>query len=319
MNKHPHILLSLLVLLYPSCEPEQLEPSGIAPAAAFTVSTASINVGQSVQFSDVSTNSPTSWNWDFGDGGTSTLQNPSHIYSIIGTFTVSLTATNNFGTDSEIKNSYITVSEMTSGTFTDDRDKHDYRWIKIGNQKWMAENLAYLPWVSGPVGSENINYYVSGYNGTDINAAKGTENYHTYGVLYNMAAALNGQDTSSTNPSGIQGVCPSGWHLPSSAEWTELIDFLGTDTLAGGSMKERGTNHWAFPNTGASNESGFTALPGGYMSGGFNDILLKSLWWSSKGRPLSGADTYGNYYKSNDVILWNVDSTFGVSVRCVGD
>ena len=79
---------------------------------------------------------------------------------------------------------------------------------------------------------------------------------------------MNGAASSDQNPSGIQGVCPDGWHLPSIAEWEELIECLGNTTVAGGKMKETGTEHWNSPNTDASNESGFTARPGGYR--GYN-------------------------------------------------
>jgi uncharacterized protein (TIGR02145 family) len=211
----------------------------------------------------------------------------------------------------------------SNSTFTDSRDGHIYKLRNIGNQVWMAENLAYLPWVDLPstVSSASPKFYVYGFGGTNTNDAKSSSNYQTYGVLYNWPAAMNGEDSSSTNPSGVQGVCPSGWHLPSNAEWTEMIDFLGTDTAAGGSMKEMGTNHWAYPNAGANNTSGFNALPGGYRnySGEFLDIGTKSYWWSSKGRPLSGAYVFGNYYNNNDILRWNVDVGYGISIRCVKD
>src|SRR5574344_2998326 len=171
-----------------------------------------------------------------------------------------------------------TIEETTSETFIDDRDNKVYKWVKIGDQVWMAENLAYLPRVNRVAdGSEDAAgsyYYVYGYNGTNVADAKATANYKTYGVLYNWTAAMNGEASSTTNPSGIQGVCPAGWHLPSDAEWTELTDYLGGASVAGGKLKETGTTHWDSPNTGATNETGFTALPGGYRTnlGFFNNI-----------------------------------------------
>ncbi len=105
-------------------------------------------------------------------------------------------------------------------TFTDSRDGNVYKFVKIGTQTWMAENLAYLPSVVGSAtGSETTPYYyVYGYDGTSVTAAKATSNYTTYGVLYNWPAAMGGFSSSSSNPSGVQGVCPAGWHLPSEAE-----------------------------------------------------------------------------------------------------
>lgn len=179
-----------------------------------------------------------------------------------------------------------TISNPSGGSFTDSRDGNVYSWVTIGKQVWMAENLKYLPSVAGP-GTGSVStayYYVYEYNGTDVNAAKATSNYTTYGVLYNWAAAMAGSASSSTNPSGVQGVCPTGLHLPSDAEWTELIDYLGGGaSVAGGKLKEIGATHWSSPNTGATNETGFTALPGGYRfnNGKFNGIGNYGSWWSA--------------------------------------
>ena len=143
---------------------------------------------------------------------------------------------------------------LIANGFTDFRDGNHYNVVKIANQVWMAENLKYLPSVVGPPTTSYTlpYYYVYGYYGTDVNAAKATANYTTYGVLYNWAAALTS--------------CPAGWHLPGTGEWTQLTDYLGGLSTAGGKLKETGTAHWASPNTGATNEYGFTALPGSSYS-----------------------------------------------------
>lgn len=218
-----------------------------------------------------------------------------------------------------------TIEETTSGTFIDSRDGNEYNWVQIGNQVWMAENLAYLPRVNRVAdGSEDAAgsyYYVYGYDGTNVTDAKATDNYTTYGVLYNWTAAMDGEASSTTNPSGIQGVCPAGWHLPSDAEWTELTDYLGGEEFAGGKLKETGTTHWASPNAGATNETGFTALPGGYrdVNGAFDFIGDDGSWWSSTELSTDYAYFrylgYGNYYLDNNYI----DKLVGFSVRCVRD
>jgi len=168
---------------------------------------------------------------------------------------------------------------------TDPRDGHIYNTVQIGSQCWMAENLAYLPSVSpSSAGSETSPYYyVYDYQGTDVSAAKATSNYQTYGVLYNWTAAMNGEASSNSVPSGVQGACPAGWHLPSDAEWTVLTDHLGGTSVAGGKMKETGTIHWYSPNTGATNSSGFTAFPAGgrYYNGSFYNLRFIALFWSS--------------------------------------
>jgi len=213
--------------------------------------------------------------------------------------------------------------DLLNNGFTDPRDNNHYNVVKIGNQIWMAENLKYLPSVDGPeTGSQTTpHYYVYGYNGTNVTDAKATANYNTYGVLYNWPAAMNGAASSTTNPSGVQGVCPDGWHVPSDAEWTELTDYLGGTSDAGGKLKETGTTHWASPNTGATNETGFTALPGGGRDtdGGFDGISYGGGWWSS-----TEGDTYSAwfrylFYDSSNVYRYYNFKSMGFSVRCLRD
>ncbi|OQA92887.1 MAG: hypothetical protein BWY27_00148 [Bacteroidetes bacterium ADurb.Bin234] len=195
------------------------------------------------------------------------------------------------------------------GSFTDTRDGNIYKTVKIGNQIWMAENLRYLPSVVGPeTYSFTIPYYyVYGYNGTDVNAAKKTANYTTYGVLYNWTAACSS--------------CPSGWHLPTDAEWTELTDYLGGDSVAGGKLKETDTTHWKSPNTGATNETGFTALPGGSLinNGTFFHIGIGAHWWSATENSANYAWSR-DMSSSNSVLYnWYEFKRGGFSVRCVKD
>ena len=201
-------------------------------------------------------------------------------------------------------------SFRTNDSFTDTRDSQVYKTINIGEQVWMAENLAYLPSVEGPaIGSDKEPYYyVYDYDGTDVDEAKTTENYQTFGVLYNWPAAMT--------------ACPEGWHLPSDAEWTTLSDYLGGEEVAGGKMKETGTSHWASPNEGANNESGFTALPGGYNSrdGNFVRIGTRGLFWGST----KYDDDYWDFFwfcslvDISSSLIKSLDSKdTGLSVRCV--
>ena len=218
-----------------------------------------------------------------------------------------------------------TIEETTSGTFIDSRDGNEYNWVQIGDQVWMAENLAYLPSVNmvadGSEDAAGSYYYVYGYDGTNVADAKATDNYATYGVLYNWTAAMDGEASSTTNPSGIQGVCPAGWHLPSDAEWTGLTNYLGGTSVAGGKLKETGTTHWASPNTGATNETGFTALPGGYryVSGTFGGFGDNGYWWSATKNNAAGA-WYRGMSSSNSLVYRHyTNKEVGFSVRCVRD
>jgi len=276
----------------------------------FSVADTDISLGNSVAFTDNSVLATTTWQWDFGDGNTSTEQNPTHTYTAEGTYTVSLTASNGVLSSTKTKNDYITVS---FGSFTDSRDGTEYQTITIGNQEWMGENLKYLPSVVGPATGSEISgfetesyYYVYDYDGTSVADAKATTNYTTYGVLYNYTAACNS--------------CPAGWHLPSDAEWTELTDYLG-ETVAGGKLKETGTTHWNSPNTDATNETGFTALPGGFRSndGNFYGIGSNGSWWGATEGSTGSAWRRSMYYSTSGVNRDDRNKELGFSVRCLRD
>jgi uncharacterized protein (TIGR02145 family) len=216
-----------------------------------------------------------------------------------------------------IVNEPLIPDQTNSGTFIDSRDGHEYRWIKIGTQIWMLENLAYLPQVSpSKEGSPSKPvYYVYGYNGTNISDAKSSANFQTYGVLYNWEAAKNS--------------CPEGWHLPSDNEWKQLETELGMSQKQANTIGSRGAEAgktikaaggWNKSGNGI-NESGFSALPGGGRYGdlSFGNIGSNGFWWSSSegesafawGRGLGSSSSeiyYGANYKEN-----------GYSVRCVRD
>lgn len=209
-------------------------------------------------------------------------------------------------------------------TFTDSRDGNIYQTVTIGNQVWMAENLAYLPSVVGPSISSKTNtyYYVYNYDGSAVNEAKATEEYSVYGVLYNWPAAMNGAESSTSNPSGIQGVCPTGWHLPSDSEWTQLTDYLGGASNAGGKLKAIGNLHWRTSEIEVTNETGFTALPGGgrFGDGAFYSIGSVGIWWSSTESNDTHPWSRSMPYNSNLVSRTTGSSKeMGRSVRCIRD
>ncbi len=132
----------------------------------------------------------------------------------------------------------------------------------------------------------------------------------TYGKLYNWYAV--------NDP---RGLAPAGWHLPSDAEWTATGTCLGGESLAGGAMKEIGTVHWAFPNTGATNSSGLTCLPGGnrLQTGSFVAITGEGYWWSSTGNTANTAFYRSIDYQSDDLHPGTLNKRCGFSVRCVKD
>jgi uncharacterized protein (TIGR02145 family) len=191
----------------------------------------------------------------------------------------------------------------------DSRDGNQYETVQIGNQCWMKENLKWLPNVSPSANGSNTSpyYYVYDYQGTSVSAAKATTNYQAYGVLYNWPAAI--------------AACPYGWHLPADDEWTVLTDYLGGSSVAGGKMKTTGTTHWNSPNTGATNSSGFSGLPGGYhsMSGYFNNLGKNGGWWSSTEFSATPALYRYLYYDHANANRYSGNKQLGFSVRCVRD
>jgi len=206
----------------------------------------------------------------------------------------------------------------TLGIITDSRDGNVYEWIRIGDQAWLVENLKYLPEINSPLEKSSVNplYYVYGYEGNSTYEASETYNYQTYGVLYNYPAAIE--------------ACPAGWHLPSDNEWKQLEINLGMSTSEantwgsrgsdeGGKMKAPGFLYWINPNIGATNESGFTGLPGGALSSsietGFFSIGKAGFWWS----PSNSTTARVLQYNSPACYRNNYQKEHGLSVRCVKD
>ncbi len=208
-------------------------------------------------------------------------------------------------------------NEVTFKTTTypvSDIEGNVYKTVAIGTQIWMAENLKttkYRNGVSIPLVTTNASWaaLTSGayclYN-NDAASFKAT-----YGALYNWYAV--------TDP---RNIAPMGWHVPTDADWTTLINYLGNLSIDGSKMKEAGTSHWSDPNTGATNTSGFTGLPGGYRysnDGVFYYVGLYSYWWSSTENDTTSAWQRGLYYLDFKVTRDPYDKKYGYSVRLVKD
>ena len=228
------------------------------------------------------------------------------------------------------------IPAQETGTITDSRDGQIYNIVKIGNQWWMAENLNSThyadgtPLVDGTGAGDITNDYTTKYyfyyNNDSATYAD------TYGALYTWAAVMNGATSSNNNPSGVQGVCPDGWHVPSDTAWKELEMYLGmsqTDadninwrgTDEGGKLKEAGTTHWDSPNTGATNSSDFTALPGGfrYDDGSYGYVGGNATFWSSTEYTSGSAWTRVLANSLSEISRTYGYKDFGYSVRCVRD
>lgn len=198
-------------------------------------------------------------------------------------------------------------------TLLTDIDGNVYHIITIGNHIWMAENLKTTRYKNG---STIINVAEDGIGWSNLTT--GAWCYYNndsalnrdYGKLYNWHAVNNSN-----------GICPEGWHVPSDSVWTELTDFLGGATVAGGKMKEPGTGHWNSPNTNASNQSGFTGLPGGLrgVGGNFSDMGLAGNWWTATSVSAGSAWNRNLYCGSASISRGSYNKTFGYSVRCIKD
>lgn len=199
------------------------------------------------------------------------------------------------------------------GTVTD-IDGNVYPTIGIGSQIWMASNLKVTHFRNGEEVPEVSDY--SGWNSM-VSAARCSYNNDmsvssVYGYMYNWYAV---KDTRL--------LAPEGWHVPSDDEWDVLKNWIGGEDSAGVKLKEAGFDHWTYPNTGASNETGFTALPGGWRLnlGYFYDLNTRGYWWASTNEylPSSMAHAtclYNDSLKSDGLA---VIKQFGLSVRCVKD
>jgi uncharacterized protein (TIGR02145 family) len=193
-----------------------------------------------------------------------------------------------------------------------DIDDNYYHIVVIGAQTWMKENIKTTKYIDGksiPMVTDNSVW------GNLISGAycwyNNDEEYFKamYGALYNWYAV-------NTNK-----LCPIGWHLPSDSEWTELINYLGGESVAGGKLKETGDLRWNTPNTAANNQSGFTALPGGYRTndGGFYYIGSFGYWWSSTEVSSTNAWYRYMFYYFSNVYRNCTNKKLGFSVRCVRD
>ena len=243
------------------------------------------------------------------------------VYTISGTPTTAGTANFAIALGGQTCSINVNVKDVTQtngklGPNITDAENNTYKTVTIGTQTWMAENLKVSKYSDGttiPNITDNTQWQNdttgawSYYNNDVTNNAK-------YGKLYNWYAV-----SKTTN--GNKNVCPTGWHVPTDAEWTVLTDYLGGESVAGGKMKEVGTTSWNSPNTEATNISLFTGLPGGtrYDYGLYSIFGNSGYWWSST--------EYGTDIAWNRNLSDNVEYAYrdvgskgdGLSVRCLRD
>lgn len=205
---------------------------------------------------------------------------------------------------------FLPMSPWVSYGSVTDRDGNTYKTFEIGTQTWMVENLktrklndgTAIPLVTDASSWSSLSTPACCWQNNDLTRKV------TYGALYNWYAVNTGK------------LCPTGWHVPSDAEWTQLTDYLGGENIAGGKLKESGFKHWYSPNTGATNESYFWAFPGGNRLDDpdalFDNLQEMGFWWTrtSSGDWATSRQLYDN---SNRIQKFFYSKKRGLSVRCV--
>jgi uncharacterized protein (TIGR02145 family) len=200
------------------------------------------------------------------------------------------------------------------GSMTD-QDGNTYKTITIGTQTWMAENLRTTKYRNGdPIPeiltiAEWTSLTTGGY--CNFENIQDNDTIATFGRLYNWFTVADSRN-----------LAPVGWHVPTDADWTKLTTYLGGENIAGGKMKETGITHWEFPNSGATNESGFTALPSGSRDnadGIFYLLGSNNVYWTTT--QSTNENAWYRYLKYNGYNCYRGDynKRDGFSVRCVMD
>ena len=191
-----------------------------------------------------------------------------------------------------------------------DIDGNTYTTVTIGTQIWMVENLKTTKLNDGTA----ITFSLSEQTWSDLTtpgyslvAYEGSENL--YGYFYNWYAVNTGK------------LAPTGWHVPNNTDFETLINYLGGSEVAGGKLKEAGTEHWNSPNTGATNSSGFTALPGGYMSQSGTRYSFGEFgeWWSATQTSNQNGSLMNITFGGNRADIGSSPPKFGFNIRCLKD
>lgn len=291
------VFISFLIF-FTNCQKEEESKINTPPVGSFEVNpptgtTATVfkfDASGCSDFEDNNNNLQVRWSW-FGDGYWDTewsyYLSDSMQFNDARTYTVTLEVKDSEGL-TNVTSKEIIIEEEPN-TFIDPRDGRRYRFVEIGNQTWMAENLDY--------NMSNSWWYDNS-----------TANAEIYGRLYIWDAAM--------------AACPPDWHLPSDAEWSQLTNYLGGESVAGGKMKESGVSHWLSPNVGATNSSGFNALPAGHVivPENYANLGWEVNWWSSTER--NSMDAWLIHIDNNKASVLRTShpkTALGFSVRCIKD
>lgn len=334
MKKYILIVFLLLLMLHGK--------SQIVVSVGITASNYAVMPGSSVTITATAINGGTIpiYQWTLNSGVVTGATNstytltPSDHDRITCAVTSNLAGilTNNPATSNEISMVVYMTGTACSGIPTVSYGGETYNTVQIGSQCWFRESMKIGTRINGTV-EQSDNGIIEKYCYDDDD-----ENCRLYGGLYQwaeMVQYING-GTNSSNwspvPTGnVQGICPTGWHIPTNAEWGTLMTSLGGIAVTGGKIKEAGTTHWylvdptcgdGFFNIGATNSSGFTALPGGHrgLNGAFYYINQDHLvWTTTSGGALSDVYYGGASSAINSALNGQFNKTKGLSIRCLKD
>jgi uncharacterized protein (TIGR02145 family) len=215
----------------------------------------------------------------------------------------------NYDANAEKDDGSCILPEPTDVMLTD-QDGNTYATIVIGTQEWMAENLRTTTYANGdPIPNVTDNaQWQNLTTGAWSHYNNDSQYENPYGKLYNWYAVADPRN-----------ICPTGWHVPSDPELTVLSDYLGGESIAGSKMKSTGTQYWLSPNEEATNESGFSGLPGGLRAGIFEEVGLQGRWWSSTQLGANSAFFRELSYGSGYAFRNDYGKKVGLSVRCLRD
>jgi uncharacterized protein (TIGR02145 family) len=292
----------------------RMEAQPIAPVA-----------GTTVTFGSRSPYDPIEWHWDFGDGATSDEMNPQHVYTDTGTYTVSVTITNAFGTDTKIREDYIEVYEPNCPESVMDIHGREYAVVQMGDQCWMAENLAVTKFSNGDE-IANLPDLSDWLTGTDPAYAfydNDSTNGEIYGILYNGYTVTDERN-----------LCPTGWHVSTESDWQTMESVMGMTefeldlqtvrgnlTKLGGQLKSM--DLWGPFNRGATDSYGFSVLPAGYRY----NVLFDFTGLAGTARIAVPNDLFLSiplFSRDFSFLSWGIEKSVplmsqGLSVRCVMD
>jgi uncharacterized protein (TIGR02145 family) len=310
MKRNVILILATFTIVSSSCQ-RQISADFLSDKSEYVA-------GDIVKLTNKSTNAK-KYKWTLPDGHTTTSE---HVdYPILltqpdGSLTFKLEAiSKNEKKSDEVLKSFIVKAQPKPDTVVT-FDGYTYSIIELPNgQAWMEENLRTTVYANGdpiPNVTDKVEWsslttgaWVYHYNDSQYD--------NPYGKLYNWYTVADPRN-----------VCPSGWQIPSDAEWISFINYLDTNGVAvpntaGGKMKSIGTQYWASPNTDATNESGFSGLPGGYRNytRGFGNLTESGYWWSSTEDITFGASGYFLDYNYGSVLSLKKTKRQGYSIRCI--